>query len=268
MSRIAATIIALWVWALGVHAQIAPERMDSVNEAVASSLYPAIASQFSSIPADVAAKGFIAGATDSTAVAYAKAAIIGNSIMEWVAKEFGRTAISVSPERVIGILAGYIEGRTPAFTENEANKYISDKYVEALKSDVPDRADEAVEQEFLARAAKTKGAVVLDDSVVVIAGKAGRKPFPQSGSTVSVIYEASLSNGTVFDSTESKQIDLSFDSLAPGLRSGLATIGKGGSAEIYIPASAGYGSEGFPGVIPGGAALLYKITLVDVSTGE
>ncbi|MDE6459470.1 MAG: FKBP-type peptidyl-prolyl cis-trans isomerase [Paramuribaculum sp.] len=256
--------IALWVWVLGAHAQIAHERIDSVNEAVASSLYPMIASQFSSIPGDVAAKGFIAGATDSTAVGYAKAAIIGDSALDWINKEFGRTEIGVVPQRVIAIIAGYLQGKTPVFTENEAGAYISEQFVRSLNSGITDKADAGVEGAFLAKAADTPGAIVLADSVVVVMVKSGTKQTPTSGSTVSVVYEALLSNGTVFDTTENAAINISFDSLAPGLRSGLMQLGKGGSADIYIPASAGYGSEGYPGVIPGGAALLYKIRLIDI----
>lgn len=264
MIRRLGVAIALWVWVLVAHAQIAHEQIDSVNEAVASSVYPMIASQFGSIPGDVAARGFYAGATDSTAIGYAKAAIIGNGAMDWIRKEFGRTEIGVEPEKVIAIIAGYLQGKEPSFTENEASAYISEQFVLSLNSGVADKADATVESAFLAKAAAIPGAIVLPDSVVVLVEKAGKKPAPGAGSTVSVVYEASLSNGTVFDTTDSGSVNLSFDSLAPGLRSGLAQIGKGGAAQIYIPASAGYGSEGYPGVIPGGAALLYKIKLIDI----
>ena len=134
----------------------------------------------------------------------------------------------------------------------------------SLNSGIPDKADPAEEEAFLTAAALQKWAVVLPDSVVVVVEKPGKKPVPQPGCTVTVVYEASLSNGTVFDSTGSQPIDLSFDSLAPGVRSGLMKIGKGGVAKIYVPASAGYGSDGFAGVIPGGASLLFDIKLIDI----
>lgn len=268
MTRVTATIIALWVWAFAVHAQIAPERTDSVNEAVASSMFPAIASHLASIPADIAAAGFTAGAVDSTATDYAKAIMVGRSIMDWIRQDYGRSGIGVDPAEVIEIIAGYIKGKAPAFTADEAGAYITEQYVRSLNSETLASVDLAVERAFIADAASAKGARVLADSVVVIVGKPGKKPFPEPGCLVSVVYEASLSNGTVFDTTDSQPITLSFDTLAPGLRAGLATLGKDGSALIYIPAAAGYGSEGYPGVIPGNASLFYNIRLVDIKTPD
>ncbi len=240
------------------------ERHDSINEALASSIYPVLASQLGATPPAIAAKGFAAGAADSTAVGYATSVLIGNRAMEAICKEFARTEIGVDPQKVMEIVAGYIAGKTPAFTEMQANNYISEQFVRSLNSGIPDKADPVAEEAFLAAAASQKGAVVLPDSVVVVVEKQGKKDMPEPGSTVTVVYEASLSNGTVFDTTDSQPIDLSFDSLAPGVRSGLRKIGKGGAGKIYVPASAAYGSEGFAGVIPGGASLLFDIKLIDI----
>lgn len=242
----------------------ASARQDSINQALASSIYPTLATQLGATLPAVAAQGFITGATDSAAVGYATAVLTGKRAMDWTCKEFARTDIGVEPSKVMEIVALYIAGETTAFTESRANNYISEQFVRALDSGIPDKADPAAEKAFLAAAASQKGAVILPDSVVVVVEKPGKKPVPQPGCTVTVVYDASLSNGTVFDSTGSQPIDLSFDSLAPGVRSGLQKIGKGGAAKIYVPASAGYGSEGFAGVIPGGASLLFDIRLIDI----
>lgn len=242
----------------------ASARQDSVNQALASSIYPTLATQLGATLPAVAAQGFITGATDSTAVGYATAVLAGKRAMDWTRKEFARTDIGVEPAKVMEIVALYIAGEIPAFTESRANNYISEQFVHSLNSGIPDKADPAEEEAFIATAASQKGAVVLPDSVVVVVETQGKKPLPEPGCTVTVVYEASLSNGTVFDSTGSQPIDLSFDSLAPGVRSGLRKIGKGGAAKIYVPSSAGYGSEGFAGVIPGDAALLFDIKLMDI----
>ncbi|MDE5647858.1 MAG: FKBP-type peptidyl-prolyl cis-trans isomerase [Muribaculaceae bacterium] len=77
---------------------------------------------------------------------------------------------------------------------------------------------------------------------------------------MTVSYEGRLSDGTVFDTTETP-IAMTVGTLVPGFNQGLMKMRPGGTYRLVIPAEMGYGREGIPGVIPGNAALDFTVTL-------
>lgn len=93
-----------------------------------------------------------------------------------------------------------------------------------------------------------------------------------AGDQVEVKYVGAFyDSGEEFDSSWSRGVDetLPFgvceQGVIPGFSIGPIGMKEGGRREITIPSELGYGAEGSPPTIPGGAALVFVIDLVAVT---
>jgi peptidylprolyl isomerase len=124
-----------------------------------------------------------------------------------------------------------------------------------------------------------EGYVALDESnnvykkITVTAPSAATTIRP--GSTVKVHYTGSLfPSGEVFDSSVDRGDPFSFKlgkgQVIKGWDVGIASMAIGEHAELLILSDYGYGANGSPPKIPGGATLLFKVELIEVdsSTAE
>ena len=94
----------------------------------------------------------------------------------------------------------------------------------------------------------------------------GKGTKPTAASTVKVHYHGTLPDGTVFDSSlGGEPVTFPLGGVIVGWREGLQHMCEGETAMLGIPPELGYGDEGTPdGRIPGGAALFFKIQLLEV----
>lgn len=90
-----------------------------------------------------------------------------------------------------------------------------------------------------------------------------------NGDQVSVVYEGSLRNGKVFDSSIERGDTVSFvlDRVIKGWSEGMKLIGKGGKIVLYIPSELGYGAQG-PQGIGANQALKFEVELIDVAAAK
>jgi peptidylprolyl isomerase/FKBP-type peptidyl-prolyl cis-trans isomerase FklB len=123
---------------------------------------------------------------------------------------------------------------------------------------------------FLAKTAKEPGVVTLPDGLeykVVRSGPAtGMKPHLND--EVKVMYEGKLTDGTVFDSSyeRGQPAAMPLARLVPAWEEALPLMRPGDVWMLYVPPELGYGAEG-QGPIPPGAALIFKIELIDFLPG-
>lgn len=94
----------------------------------------------------------------------------------------------------------------------------------------------------------------------------------QTGDTVAVNYSGWLDpSGPKFDSslerTEPFKFVIGAGQVIKGWDEGVAGMGVGGQRRLLIPADLAYGEQGRPPTIPGNAALIFDVTLVDVLAG-
>lgn len=101
---------------------------------------------------------------------------------------------------------------------------------------------------------------------VAIEGKSTGAQKPKSTSTVSVHYEGSLTNGTVFDSSYKRGAPATFPlgGVIPCWTQGVSTMSVGDKATLTCPADTAYGSRGIPGVIPPNSVLKFKVELLEI----
>lgn len=90
----------------------------------------------------------------------------------------------------------------------------------------------------------------------------------QPGKMVRVHYTGTLENGQKFDSSRDRgepiEFPLGVGYVIAGWDQGIAQLRVGDKARLTVPAHLGYGDAGVPGVIPGGATLVFDVELMDV----
>ena len=96
----------------------------------------------------------------------------------------------------------------------------------------------------------------------------GSGDHPQKGRNVSVHYKGMLLDGTVFDSSYSRNEPIVFQlgqgQVIRGWDEGIALLKKGSAAKLIIPSELAYGSQGGGGgIIPPSATLIFEVELID-----
>ncbi len=88
----------------------------------------------------------------------------------------------------------------------------------------------------------------------------------EAGMKVTVHYEGSLLNGTVFDSSYKRKDPIEFQvgigQVIAGWDEGICLLQVGDKARFVIPSDLGYGSAGAGGVIPPDAILIFDVELM------
>lgn len=96
----------------------------------------------------------------------------------------------------------------------------------------------------------------------------GTGPAAATGDTVVVEYTGWLDDGTMFDSSLSRQapftLVLGAGEVIDGWDEGLQGMQVGGTRQLVIPSKLGYGDRGSPPTIPPGATLIFQVTLVRI----
>lgn len=130
-------------------------------------------------------------------------------------------------------------------------------------SSMPDQEQQGATS-LSASSYKTHGITVED--VVLGSGKVAQK-----GDTVAVHYLGQLaSNGKKFDSSYDRNKAFTFKlgggQVIEGWDKGLIGMKEGGKRVLLIPPDKGYGANGAPPVIPGGATLRFEVELLSVQS--
>jgi len=87
---------------------------------------------------------------------------------------------------------------------------------------------------------------------------------PTSTSNVTVAYKGYFLDGNTFDQSNANGISFGLNQVIAGWTEGITYFKKGGEGILLIPYQLGYGING-RGSIPGGAALIFDIKLIDVN---
>jgi FKBP-type peptidyl-prolyl cis-trans isomerase FkpA len=164
-----------------------------------------------------------------------------------------------------------------ALTDAAANKPAVDIQVYGPKLDVlaRERAGKVTEREktasaaYLTKAAAQPGAVKTDSGLVYHEDRPGTGASPKATDTVKVNYRGTLVNGTEFDSSYKRNEPAQFplNGVIRCWTEGLQKMKVGGKATLVCPSDLAYGEQGRPS-IPGGAALIFQVELLDIIGGD
>ena len=118
---------------------------------------------------------------------------------------------------------------------------------------------------YLTRAATGDKAVKTDSGLVYVETTAGTGASPAASDRVKVQYRGTLINGTEFDSSYARNEPAVFP-LGGVIRcwtEGVQRMKVGGKARLVCPSDLAYGDRGNE-AIPGGAALVFEVELLDI----
>lgn len=135
-----------------------------------------------------------------------------------------------------------------------------------------DRAQAGVEAEktaaaaFADRIAAEPGAERTASGLVFSPIMEGEGENPTADDTVTVHYHGTLRDGTVFDSSVERGSPATFPlrGVIACWTEGVPMIKVGGKAKLLCPSDIAYGDQGRPPTIPGGAALLFEVELLEI----
>ena len=100
----------------------------------------------------------------------------------------------------------------------------------------------------------------------------GRLPAAELGDRVQVHYTASLADGEVFDSSESRglpvTLELGTSPIVAGWTEGLVGLRTTGRRRLTIPPELAYGEEGLGDIVPPNATIVIEVELLEILAPE
>jgi FKBP-type peptidyl-prolyl cis-trans isomerase len=124
----------------------------------------------------------------------------------------------------------------------------------------------ALNQDFLGKAAREKGALKSDSGLVYLSLKEGSGTGPGPADTVKVRYRGTLPDGKEFSSSFKKgePIELKVDGAIKCWNEGLQRMKTGGKAKLVCPPETAYGETGAGDLIMPYATLVFEVELLEV----
>lgn len=119
---------------------------------------------------------------------------------------------------------------------------------------------------FLEQNSKREGVKTLASGLQYEVLEAGTGATPTRDSTVVTHYHGTFIDGTMFDSSLERGQPATFGvtQVISGWTEALQLMKVGDKWRIFLPSHLAYGDMGSPPTIPGGAALVFEIHLIDI----
>jgi FKBP-type peptidyl-prolyl cis-trans isomerase len=170
-------------------------------------------------------------------------------------------------------LEDIFKDKTTALTAEQCNASLQTQMgIFSKKKEEENKKQNAAEKAkgaaFLATNKTRPGVITLPDGLqyeILQQGENGPKPTEQD--TVVVDYAGTLIDGREFDASRGKPITYPVSGFVRGWVEILQLMTKGARYKVYIPSELGYGETGSGGgavPIPGGATLIFELTLIDI----
>lgn len=117
-------------------------------------------------------------------------------------------------------------------------------------------------EDFLARTKSEDGVVTLPDGLEYKIIAAGSGPSPANDDTVTVSYEGTLVDGTVFDKSDNATFPVG--AVIPGWSEALLRMKAGAEWKLFIPSRLAYGPNGRMPKIEPNSALIFDVHLLSI----
>lgn len=157
-----------------------------------------------------------------------------------------------------------LKEKNTLLTSQEADMTVREQLQAFMRKKSQAAIDEG--EKFLAENKKREGVKVTPSGLQYEVLQMGTGPRPADTSTVKVHYDGFLVNGRKFDSSRDRGEPISFplNQVIKGWTEGVQLMPVGSRFKFYIPYTLGYGEQGAGGSIPGGAALIFDVELLDI----
>ncbi|KAH8810311.1 hypothetical protein DL96DRAFT_534218 [Flagelloscypha sp. PMI_526] len=95
------------------------------------------------------------------------------------------------------------------------------------------------------------------------------KTFPKKGDMVTIHYHGTLVDGSIFDSSVDRndpfKTQIGVGKVIRGWDEAVPQLSKGEKALLTVSPDFGYGSRGFPPVIPANSILKFEVELLEIT---
>lgn len=157
-----------------------------------------------------------------------------------------------------------LKGKNTLLTTQQADMTVREQLQAFMRQKSQGTINEG--EKFLAENKKREGVKETASGLQYEVLSMGTGAKPSDTSTVKVHYEGFLINGKKFDSSRDRGEPISFalNQVIKGWTEGVQLMPVGSRFKFYIPYTLGYGEQGAGGTIPGGAALVFDVELIDI----
>lgn len=173
-------------------------------------------------------------------------------------------AENINPEMVKKAYEDVYNNKTLLIPSEKCNMTIQNKLQEFMMQKT--NAEKATAANFLEENKKRPGVITLPSGLQYEIITKGTGPVPTATDTVKANYIGSLINGQEFDNSykRGEALVIPVGGVIRGWTEALQLMPVGSKWKLYIPSELGYGDRGAGGAIPGGAALIFEIELLDI----
>lgn len=173
---------------------------------------------------------------------------------------------------VAGIRAGMADSADTPISESQMRSiiqnYQSSKREEQMQQNQQTaQVNNKKGQKFLAENAKKEGVQETSSGLQYKVLEEGSGPTPSASDTVTVQYQGTLLDGTVFDSSYERGEPATFplNRVIKGWTEGVQLMQEGAKYKFWIPAELAYGNNPRPGgPIEPGQTLIFEVELLEV----
>lgn len=198
-------------------------------------------------------------ATSLDSFSYALGMNIANNLKQQSITEVDAAAMTKAMDDVF-------KGKTTAINEQQANMCIQTTL--QANSSKKANAEKARSAEFLAANQKKAGVITLPNGLQYEVIKSGNQNSaqPQLEDTVVAHYAGTLVDGKEFDNSykRGEPLTIPVAGVIKGWTEILQKMHIGDKWKVYIPSDLGYGDRGAGADIPGGAALIFDMELLEI----
>ncbi len=179
-----------------------------------------------------------------------------------IGENLKRDSIELDP-LILGKALTDLKNGKQKMTAEEANKVIQNAFQE--KEMEKNKPVIEAGKKFLAENAKKEGVKTTASGLQYKIIKAGKGASPKKTDKVTVHYEGTLTDGTVFDSSYKRGEPATFGvtQVIPGWTEALQMMKEGATWEIYLPQELAYGPRR-AGQIPPYSTLIFKVELIKI----
>ena len=120
---------------------------------------------------------------------------------------------------------------------------------------------------FLADNAKRDGVTTTDSGLQYEVVKQAEGAQPKATDSVTVHYQGTLIDGSVFDSSieRGEPVEFPVGGVIPGWVEGLQLMTVGSKYKFYIPSDLAYGAQSPTPAIPANSALIFEVELLEIA---
>jgi FKBP-type peptidyl-prolyl cis-trans isomerase FklB len=198
---------------------------------------------------------------------------INYSLGYQIGGDFKRQEVELNPQAVVQGIEDALAGTDPLMTSDEMRTTLVElkkRIMTAQREKAAQAAAQNLEaaEAFMAENTSKEGVKTLPSGLQYKVIQEGSGATPAATDKVTVHYRGTLTDGTEFDSSYSRNKPASFavNRVVPGWTEALQLMQEGDKWLLFIPPKLGYAERGAGSKIPPNSALIFEVELLSVNT--